>query len=126
MEFANTLTLHLQFKKVLNLIGAGTDFFFFLSIFVATNITHRPNFATPQITMPTDIKIGITCAYAVIFVIALVGNTIGLLVVLRKSSRSAIVTNLFIGNMAAADLILTLTPGIAIPSCFFLLRQLVD
>ena len=48
-------------------------------------------------------------AYAVIFVIALLGNTLGLLVVLKKSSRSTSVTNLFIANMAVADLLLTVT-----------------
>ena len=50
-----------------------------------------------------------TSAYAVIFVIALFGNTLGLFVVLKRSSRSTSVTNLFIANMAAADLILTVT-----------------
>ena len=50
-----------------------------------------------------------TTAYAVIFIIALLGNSLGLLVVLKKSSRSTSVTNLFIANMAAADLLLTVT-----------------
>ena len=56
-----------------------------------------------------SIKIGMTTAYAVIFIIALFGNSFGLFVVLKKSSRSTSVTNLFIANMAAADLLLTVT-----------------
>ena len=44
-----------------------------------------------------------------IFLPALLGNTLGLFVVLRKSSRSHRVTNLFIANMAVADLLLTVT-----------------
>ena len=56
----------------------------------------------------SDYKIGLTVAYAVIFVIALPGNSLGLAVVLKKSSSSS-VTNLFIANMAVADLLLTFT-----------------
>ena len=49
-----------------------------------------------------------TAAYVVIFLVALFGNSFGLFVVLKKSSsRSA--TNLFIANMAVADLLLTFT-----------------
>ena len=59
--------------------------------------------------IPESIKIGMTTAYAVIFIIALFGNTFGLFVVLKKSSRSTSVTNLFIANMAVADLLLTCT-----------------
>ena len=58
--------------------------------------------------IPADTRIGITAAYAVIFVVALFGNSLGLFVVLKKSS-SVNVTNLFIANMAVADLLLTLT-----------------
>ena len=50
-----------------------------------------------------------TTAYAMIFIIALLGNTLGLFVVLKKSSQSTRVTNLFIANMAVADLLLTFT-----------------
>ena len=50
-----------------------------------------------------------TTAYAVIFIIALLGNTLDLFVVLKKSSQSTRVTNLFIANMAVADLLLTFT-----------------
>ncbi len=49
-----------------------------------------------------------TSAYAVIFIIALLGNTLGLFVVFKKSSSPS-VTNLFIANMAVADLLLTVT-----------------
>ena len=49
-----------------------------------------------------------TAAYVVIFLIALFGNSFGLFVVLKKySSTSA--TNVFIANMAVADLLLTFT-----------------
>ncbi|KAL9983708.1 hypothetical protein ACROYT_G005925 [Oculina patagonica] len=67
------------------------------------------NATAPLPFFPTNIKIGMTTAYAVIFIIALLGNTFGLLVVLKKSSRSTSVTNLFIANMAVADLLLTVT-----------------
>ena len=65
--------------------------------------------APSGLSIPENIKIGMTTAYAVIFIIALLGNSLGLLVVLKKSPRSNSVTNLFIGNMAAADLLLTVT-----------------
>ena len=44
----------------------------------------------------------------VIFFVALFGNSVGLYVVLKKFSSTS-VTNLFIGNMAVADLLLTTT-----------------
>ena len=49
-----------------------------------------------------------TSAYAVIFFIALFGNSFGLYAVLKKTSSTNI-TNIFIANMAVADLLLTLT-----------------
>ena len=52
--------------------------------------------------------IGITAAYVVIFLVALFGNSFGLFVVLKKSSSKS-ATNLFIANMAVADLLLTFT-----------------
>ena len=55
-----------------------------------------------------EFKFGLTCAYAVIFTIAFLGNSIGLYVVLKRSS-STCVTNLFIANMTVADLMLTCT-----------------
>jgi len=72
----------------------------------ATNSTVAP---PSQFFIPVSIKIGMTTAYVVIFIIALFGNTFGLFVVLKKSSRSTSVTNLFIANMAVADLLLTFT-----------------
>ena len=83
----------------------------YLSV-LGTNITTASSGAPdPQQSaggLPIDLKIGITIAYAVIFLIALIGNSFGLFVVLKKSlSRS--VTNLFIANMAVADLLLTIT-----------------
>ena len=59
-------------------------------------------------TLPADIKIGMTSAYALIFIVALFGNSFGLYVVLKKS-KSTSATNLFIANMAIADLMLTVT-----------------
>ena len=49
-----------------------------------------------------------TAAYAFIFIVALFGNSFGLFVALKKSSATN-VTNLFIANMAVADLLLTVT-----------------
>ena len=49
-----------------------------------------------------------TAAYALIFIVALFGNSFGLFVALKKSSATN-VTNLFIANMAVADLLLTVT-----------------
>lgn len=71
-----------------------------------TNSTGAP---PAMLIIPESIKIGMTAAYVVIFIIALFGNTFGLFVVLKKSSRSTSVTNLFIANMAVADLLLTFT-----------------
>ena len=81
-----------------------------------TNITHSSNVTLlpPQpsrqsaVVIPLDLKIGVTSAYAVIFFVALFGNSVGLYVVLKKFSSTS-VTNLFIGNMAVADLLLTTT-----------------
>ena len=50
----------------------------------------------------------LTVAYALIFVVALFGNSFGLFVVLKRSASKNI-TNLFIANMAIADLLLTVT-----------------
>ena len=81
-----------------------------------TNITHSSNVTLlpPQpsrpgaVVIPLDLKIGVTSAYAVIFFAALFGNSVGFYVVLKKFSSNS-VTNLFIGNMAVADLLLTTT-----------------
>ena len=85
--------------------------FFYDLFFLVTNVTQFLNSTSP-LTQPLDIsahfKIGFVSAYVVIFLISLFGNSLGLFVVLRKSSsRSA--TTLFIANMAVADLLLTLT-----------------
>ena len=80
-----------------------------------TNITHASNVTLrpPQpdsVGIPLDLKIGLTSAYVVIFLVALFGNSVGFYVVLiNKESSSTRVTNLFIGNMAVADLLLTIT-----------------
>ena len=80
-----------------------------------TNITHASNVTLlpPQpdsLGIPLDLKIGLTSAYVVIFLVALFGNSVGFyVVVIKKESSSTSVTNLFIGNMAVADLLLTIT-----------------
>ena len=80
-----------------------------------TNITHVSNVTLlpPQpdsVGIPLDLKIGLTSAYVVIFLVALFGNSVGFyVVVIKKESSSRSVTNLFIGNMAVADLLLTIT-----------------
>ena len=80
-----------------------------------TNITHASNVTIlpPQpdsVGIPLDLKIGLTSAYVVIFLVALFGNSVGFyVVVIKKESSSRSVTNLFIGNMAVADLLLTIT-----------------
>ena len=74
-----------------------------------TNITHASN-VTDSVGIPLDLKIGLTSAYVVIFLVALFGNSVGFyVVVIKKESSSRSVTNLFIGNMAVADLLLTIT-----------------
>ena len=74
-----------------------------------TNITHASN-VTDRVGIPLVLKIGLTSAYVVIFLVALFGNSVGFYVVLiKKESSSRSVTNLFIGNMAVADLLLTIT-----------------
>ena len=78
-------------------------------LFTGTHILHRPTVATPWFALPADARIRLTLAYSVIFFIALLGNTLGLFVVLKKSSRSHRVTALFIANVAVADLLLTVT-----------------
>ncbi|XP_068670093.1 neuropeptide SIFamide receptor-like isoform X2 [Montipora foliosa] len=57
--------------------------------------------------LSSNAQIAFTSAYAVTFLIAFFGNSFGLFIVLKKSTRR--VTNLFIANMAIADLLLTLT-----------------
>ncbi|XP_068755451.1 neuropeptide SIFamide receptor-like isoform X2 [Montipora capricornis] len=57
--------------------------------------------------LSSNAQIALTSAYAVTFLIAFFGNSFGLFIVLKKSTRR--VTNLFIANMAIADLLLTIT-----------------
>lgn len=74
-----------------------------------TKVLPDQNSVTTKLLYPTGLKIGMTLAYAVIFVFALLGNSFGLFVVLKKSSPIGRITSLFIANMAAADLLLTCT-----------------
>ncbi|XP_022789391.1 tachykinin-like peptides receptor 86C [Stylophora pistillata] len=60
----------------------------------------------PSSGFSLEFKISVTIVYAVIFVIAFLGNSFGLYVVVKKSSSTSI-SNLFIANMAVADLLLT-------------------
>ena len=83
----------------------------FTVLFIGTNNTFvtEPFIAqTPASGIPADIQIGMTSAYAVIFTFALLGNSLGLCAILKKTSSTNI-TNVFIANMAVADLLLTLT-----------------
>ena len=79
-----------------------------------TNITQASNVTLPPpqpgaVGIPLDLKIGLTSAYVVIFLVALFGNSVGFYVVMKKSSSARSVTNQFIANMAVADLLLTIT-----------------
>lgn len=49
-----------------------------------------------------------TSAYMMSFMFGLLGNSVGLFIVLRRSRRSFCSTNVLIGNMALADLLVTL------------------
>ena len=82
----------------------------FTVLFIGTNNTFvtEPFIAqTPASGIPAEIQIGMTSAYAVIFTFALLGNSLGLYAILKKTSTN--ITNVFIANMAVADLLLTLT-----------------
>ena len=80
-----------------------------INITQASNVTLLP----PQpgaVSIPLDLIIGLTSAYVVIFLVALFGNSVGFYVVMKKSSsRSLTNLQLFIANMAVADLLLTIT-----------------
>ena len=88
--------------------------YFFFYILSGTNSTHSVNIQnvttapTQSGGVSTNFIIGMTAAYAVIFLVALFGNSFGLVVVLRKSSNKR-ATNLFIANMAVSDPLLTFT-----------------
>ena len=62
-----------------------------------------------------------TLAYGIIFIVALLGNSFGLWVASKKSPINS-VTNLFIANMAVADLLLTVT-AMPFSVTFFYLRD---
>ena len=82
----------------------------FYRCFSVTNVPHVPNSPDSQTInmLPSDYFVtGMTAAYALIFVVALFGNSFGLLVAVKSSATN--VTNLFIANMAVADLLLTVT-----------------
>ena len=57
----------------------------------------------------TETKAGFTFAYITIFVTSLLGNSVGLQVVVSAKTSSKRITYLLIKNLAVADLILTLT-----------------
>ena len=58
---------------------------------------------------PAETKVGFTFAYITIFVTSLLGNSVGLKVVVSAKTPSKRITYLLIKNLAVADLILTLT-----------------
>ena len=87
---------------------------YLLLFFLGKNNTHDVYFQNVT-TAPlqssgfsTHFIIGMVAAYSVIILVALFGNSFGLFVVLKKSSSKS-ATNLFIANMAVADLLLTFT-----------------
>ncbi|XP_031565057.1 galanin receptor type 2-like isoform X2 [Actinia tenebrosa] len=59
---------------------------------------------TPSLSM----KVGMTFAYAVTFIVGFVGNSVGMYVVCKRNGGVKTVTNLLIANMAFADLLVTL------------------
>ena len=69
---------------------------------------------------PPETKVGFTFAYITIFVISLLGNSVGLKVVVSAKTPSKRITYLLIKNLAVADLILTLTvmPYSVLLMCF--------
>ena len=79
-----------------------------LSIFLLGRNTTHTVAPSQSGGISTNFIIGMTAACAVIFLVALFGNSFGLLVALKKSSSKS-TTNLFIANMAVADLLLTFT-----------------
>ena len=95
----------------------------YFSQFTGAYFNHSLNSTILQsiTAMSTNVKIGMTLAYAVIFIVALLGNSFGLLVASKKS-RCNSVTNLFIANMAVADLLLTVT-AMPFSVTFFYLRD---
>ena len=120
LKFSSSVLFFQSFKLKLGILIWFTFICYELNRFfgssLETNITHSSNVTLlpPQpsrpgaVVLPLDLKIGVTSAYAVIFFAALFGNSVGLYVVLKKFSSNS-VTNLFIGNMAVADLLLTTT-----------------
>ena len=89
-----------------NLSNLSTSIF--VSFFLISSGKNDPS-SSPQVpdSLTLNVQIAFTSAYALIFLIAFFGNFFGLLVVLKRSSSN--VSNLFIANMAVADLLMTIT-----------------
>ncbi|XP_068670075.1 substance-K receptor-like [Montipora foliosa] len=67
----------------------------------------RSSLQVPSLSLQA--QIALTSAYAVTFLAAFFGNFVGLFVVLKKNLPYLLLTDLFIANMAIADLLLTIT-----------------
>ncbi|XP_032220743.1 galanin receptor 2a isoform X2 [Nematostella vectensis] len=61
-----------------------------------------------SLEMPHVIQAVMTTAYALSFVVGLLGNGLGLFIIFKRSSKGNASTNVLIGNMALADLLVTL------------------
>ena len=108
------------FEKPINFVDFFPSLFIysfiylFMNILLGTNSTQVVNIQnvttapTQSGDVSTNFIIGMTAAYAVIFLVALFGNSFCLFVALKKSSSKR-TRNLFIANMAVADLLLTFT-----------------
>ena len=73
----------------------------------------------------TETKAGFTFAYITIFVISLLGNSVGLQVVVSAKTSSKRITYLLIKNLAVAELILTLAVSDALLCVAHVFRSLV-
>ena len=73
----------------------------------------------------TETKAGFTFAYITIFVTSLLGNSVGLQVVVSAKTSSKRITYLLIKNLAVAELILTLAVSDALLCVAHVFRSLV-
>ena len=64
------------------------------------------NAPPPPASPSADAVIGMTSAYVILFVVGFLGNTAGLYIVSKKSTSRS-VTNVLIGNLCVADLLVT-------------------
>ncbi|XP_031568819.1 QRFP-like peptide receptor [Actinia tenebrosa] len=62
---------------------------------------------TSLYSIPLTTKTVMTSAYTIAFILGLLGNGLGLFIVIKRSRKSFCSTNVLIGNMALADLLVT-------------------